>query len=280
MIKSVRLSVPTLVLNSVPILENRTIDNLYQFSLSPIDEAKQAAMKAWDSHRHSALIIAPKNKWGGSIATSFEKTWQSLGGRVVGALAYTNQQALSKEIRHLLNIDQAHSNKMALRKILHQKIRFIPQRRQDADVIFLVATPNMARQIRPLLRYYYAGNIPVYSISSIYSGLPNARRDHDLNGIHFPDMPWVLSTRLKPDTLNVIRQHVKQVWPQSYVTQPKLFALGVDAYDVIPKLNKMAMLPDLGTSAATGTLYLDKNHHIYRKLRWSKISNGIPHHIQ
>ena len=120
----------------------------------------------------------------------------------------------------------------------------------------------------------------MYTISNVYAGHPNARRDHDLNGVNFPDMPWVLNGRMKPDSLNSIRERVKQVWPQSYASAPKLYALGVDAYDIIPKINKMAMLPDLGTPAATGTLYLDQNHHIYRKLKWSTISNGIPHRIQ
>ena len=93
-------------------------------------------------------------------------------------------------------------------------------------------------------------------------------------------MPWVLSARMKPDTLNYIRQHARQIWPKSYASEPKLIALGVDAYDIIPKLNRMAMLPDLGTPAATGTLYLDRNQHIYRKLRWSKIINGVPYAIR
>lgn len=278
--KATRISVPTLALNSPPSLTNRAISNLYQFGLSPIDEAKQAAMKAWDAHRHSALLIAPNNAWGQTIAKAFESTWQALGGQIVGKLAYSGQQKLSQEVRHLLNVDQASWNETVLKRVLRERLRYIPRRRKDADVIFMMATPGMARQIRPLLNYYYAGGIPVYSISNIYSGLPNAHRDRDLNGIRFPDMPWVLSGRMKPASLNAVRQHVKSIWPKSYALQPKLFALGVDAYDIIPKLNKMAVLPDLGTPAATGTLYLDKNHHIYRKLRWSKISGGLPHKFQ
>ena len=277
LVKSTRLSVPTLALNMVPGVSNR---NLYQFGLSPMDEARQAAIKAWDSHYYSTLVIAPKNNWGQSIVATFEKTWQSLGGQVVGKLAYTSQQNLSAEIRRLLNVDQATWNEVALKHVLRERLRYIPRRRKDTDMIFLVATPSMARQIRPLLRYFYAGNIPIYSISNVYTGQPNTHRDHDLNGIHFPDMPWVLSAIMKPDTLNSIRQHVRQIWPQSYASEPKLIALGVDAYDIIPKLNRMAMLPDLGTPAATGTLFLDRNQHIYRKLRWSKIRNGIPSYIQ
>lgn len=280
LVKSTRLSVPTLALNSPTNLEGKSISNLYQFGLSPIDEARQAATKAWDTRRHSALIIYPKTDWGQSIVNAFDTTWQSLGGQIAGSLTYSNQQELSKEIKRLMRVDIASADEKTLKKTLGEHLRYIPRRRKDIDVIFMVASPYMARQIKPMLSYYYAGNIPVYTISNIYSGHPNGHRDHDLNGVHFPDMPWVLSARMKPNSLNEIREHVKQVWPQSFESQPKLYALGVDAYDIIPKLNKMAMLPDLGTPAATGTLYLNKNNHVYRQLKWSTIKNGTPHHIQ
>jgi len=41
---------------------------------------------------------------------------------------------------------------------LHEKMRFEPQRRHDFDSIFLVATPAMAKQIQPLLRFYFFQN--------------------------------------------------------------------------------------------------------------------------
>jgi uncharacterized protein len=277
--QSTTLTVPTIVLNTVSHLKNRRINNLYQFGLSPEDEAQQIAMKAWDEHLHSAILFAPKNAWGQSIAAAFEKTWQSLGGQTVAYLAYTDQQNLSKEVRHLLNIDQARQRAKQLKRLLHKKIRYIPRRRKDADMIFIVASASMARQLRPMLRYYYAGNMPTYAISNIYAGQPNAHRDHDLNGIRFPDMPWVLTDRLKPNSLNTIRQSIQQTWPKSYAKQPKLFALGVDAYNIITQINKMLLLPELGTPAATGVLYLN-HHNIYRKLSWSKIVNGTPHHLK
>lgn len=271
--KSTRISVPTLALNTVSGVRD---SNLYQFGLSPMDEAQQVAMKAWESHHQNALVITPKNGWGQSIADTFEKTWQSLGGQIAGKLAYTDQKNLFVEVRSLLKVDQAESDEKALKQMLSERIRFVPRRRQDVNVIFLIATPSLARQIRPMLSYFYADSIPIYSISNIYSGHSNTHRDHDMDGIHFPDMPWVLSARMEPDTLNSIRQHVQQVWPQSYASEPKLLALGVDAYDVIPNLNRMAQSPESGMPAATGVLYLDKNHHIYRKLLWSKIQNGVP----
>jgi len=278
--KSTNMTVPTLALNSLP-NDNQTISNLYQFGLSPIDEATQAAMKARNSHHLNALIITTKSKWGEQIADAFTKTFQALGGRIAGSMQYSNQKNLSKEIEQLLNIDQASWRKTALKKMLREKIRFVPRRRKDIDMVFLVAQPAIARQVRPLLRFYYAGSIPVYATSTVYTGTPNPNRDHDLNGILFCDMPWVLSKKqLQPSSLNEIRDRIQQIWPTTFAHRPKLFALGVDAYEIIPKLNKMTVLPQFGTRAATGTLYLSKNHRIYRKLDWSQIVRGTPRLIQ
>ena len=91
----------------------------------------------------------------------------------------------------------------------------------------------IGRQIRPLLRYFFAGNIPVYATSQIYSGRPNPQRDADLNGVMFCDMPWVLSpSNLSPSSLARIQQQVQTAWPDSYANNAKLYALGVDAYRV------------------------------------------------
>ncbi len=271
--QSIPLSIPTLALNTV---SNLNDSNLYQFGLLPMDEAQQVAMKAWNSHHYSALVIIPKNHWGESIADTFAKTWHILGGGIVGTLEYTAQTHLFLDIRHLLNIDQAIEDKKILRSLLGERLRYVPRRRKDVDMIFLIATPSIARQIQPILHYFYAGNIPIYSISNVYSGRPKVGFDKDLEGIYFPDMPWVLSTHMKPETLNHIREKVKQLWPQTYNSEPKLIALGVDAYNMIMQLSKMTIMPELGIPAATGTLYLSKNHHIYRKLCWSKINKGFP----
>ena len=273
------ISVPTLALNTLN--SDRKVNDLYQFGLSPIDEAFQAANKAWSDQHHEALVIAPSNAWGQRIATAFSKEWQNLGGLVVGKMRYTNQSSLSRDVKDLLNVNQSQNRYLALRRILGKKMRFIARRRKDADVVFLIAQPTIARQIRPLLKFYFAGDLPVYAISSIYRGLPNRVRDRDLNGIQFCDMPWVLTPNtMQPQWLDSIRKQVRAIWDRSFTRHPKLYALGVDAFDVIPMLSKMTLLPEFGTDAATGTLYLTADSHIYRKLLWSQFRNGTPHLLQ
>lgn len=274
--QTTRLSVPTLALNALPNLHERPVPNLYQFALSPIDEAQQMATKARRDNHHQALLIAPANSWGRGVAQALVDQWQSNGGHIVGEMYYSKQQSLANNIANLLQIDQGAENRASrLKHKYNKKIHYVPKVRTDADVIFLIAQPNMARQIRPLLKYYYAENIPVYATSAIYTGVPNPNNDRDLDGIMFCDMPWVLTPmNLQPNYLNNIETRIQILWPSSYNQHRKLYAFGVDAYNIVMKLNHMSS--QWGTAAATGTLYLTPDHYIYRKVIWAKMIDGVP----
>ena len=275
------ITVPTLVLNTPPSLINQSQKNFYTFGLSPLDEVQQVCEKAWKNHLSRAVIITPNNDWGNTIASAFANEWQNLGGRVVTNLHYIGQQSLANQIQQTLHIDSANLRYKNLRSVLHEKVRFVPRRRQDVDVVFLATQPLFARQIKPLLNFYYAGKIPVYAISPIYTGHSNPISNRDLNDITFCDIPWVLQpNHLTPDYLNSIKNNIEQIWPNSFKNNSKLYALGVDSYDLISKLNQMSLLPQFGVPAATGTLYLDTKNHIFRQLTWARFENGTPVVIQ
>tara|TARA_B100001093_G_C26857287_1_gene1028048 strand:- start:5506 stop:7188 length:1683 start_codon:yes stop_codon:yes gene_type:complete len=273
--ESQRISVPTLALNTLA--NSRRIDNLYQFGLSPLDETNQLAKKAQQTQHHRALIIAPNDSWGQNIATQLSKQWRQQQGVVVDRLNYTTRNKLSQELKQLLRIQDSYSRGYAIRSILGTKdVRIISRRRQDFDSIFLIAQPNMARQIQPLLQFYFAGDIPIYALSQLYDGSPNPTKDRDLNSIVFCDMPWVLEPqKMHPTYLNTLQKQSQNVWPKSYQKYSKLYALGTDAYRLSQSLNTMQLLPEFGIRAATGTLYLDDNH-IYRQLMWAQFNQGKP----
>lgn len=268
--------VPTLALNTLA-PNSRKIPNLYQFGLSPVNEAKQAAAKMWDDRHFRIAMITPRGRWGEQIAEAFAQEWRSFGGQVIAQLNYRHRSHLNKKIRELLNVDQAQQRANDIHYVLREKIRSIPRRREDIGAIFLIASPGQAREILPLLRFYYAGNIPVYAISDTYPGIIKKEVNNDLDGILFDDMPWVLKADSElPSDLVQIRNRVKTLWPSSFSHNIRLYALGVDAYNVIPKLGKLILLPEFGVYGATGMLYLYPNHQLYRKLAWARIREGKP----
>jgi len=271
LITSARLTKPTLVLNSnMPTKRG----NLFQFGLSQHQEATQTAQHAFeDGHRH-AIVIAPDTAWGKSVSENFIQHWQELGGTLTDTLAYNNISDLSPQLRNLLQVKQSESRASEMKKLLGEDIRFVARRREDVECIFLVANTDQARAIMPLLKFYYAGNLPVYATSLVYSGAPNKRRDNDLENLQFADMPWVLGQL--PPRLQQIRKSSETIWPESFNQNPKFYALGVDAFQLSNHLQNMQMFPSNGVSGATGTLYLGQQQHIIRRLEWAQFRGGEP----
>ncbi len=267
------LPVPTLALNTIP--SSRPINNFYQFGLSPEDEAKQVADKAWRNGHKRVVVIAPANNWGERVAEVMLARWQELGGQVVDTLFYGKPQQLSVELAKLLGVEQSEQRSKLLQHLLGgTEIRSITYRRQDIDAFFVVAKPLPARQIHPLLKFYYAGDLPVYATSHVYNGVSNPKSDQDLNGILFCAIPAAIA----PDTLSVdqqaILQRIKETWPKAYEQQPQLFAFGMDSYELTMRLITEGQLPEAGWKGTTGLLYIQSNKVIYRQLPWVKMDDG------
>jgi len=268
------LAVPVLALNSLEGNQNAP-GNMYFYSLSPRDEADQAAQKASQAGYHRVIIIAPASAWGQSLAQAFTNRWQAQGGQVVDNVAFTPKQNLSSAIGNVLHVDKSIVSSQGFKKALKDKVPLDQMRRQDFDVIFLVASPQQARLIKPLLKFYFAGNIPVYATSAIYSGRPSPNADRDLDGIIFCDMPWVLAgPNQLPANVSNVKARVATLWPNSYNSYSKLYAMGVDAYQLSSHLAQLPGSP--GLSGATGSLYLGPQHQVLRQLSWAQFRNGIP----
>jgi outer membrane PBP1 activator LpoA protein len=244
-----RLSVPVIALNTPDTHAKRQHDNFFKFSLSPEEEATQVAEHALAQGYQRALVITPDGTWGKGIKNSFTRQWQSQGGEVADSLLINNKLNLSEAIKNLLQFKQVDNED------LEEEAR--RQRREDFDMIFLVAPPALARQIYPLLRFYNAENVPVFATSLVYSGAPS-RSDRDLNGIYFADMPILFDQRTT----------------QPKAEQKRLQAFGQDAFLLSQQLNQLLYGNSL--SGQTGRLFIDPSLHVRRQLTWAQFKNGEP----
>jgi hypothetical protein len=263
------IRVPTVALNYVQ--DNSPPKMLFEFGINPQNEAVQAADKASAAGLSKAIIIAPQASWGKSVADAFTKQWQQGNGSVVDSLYYLPNKNLRYQVRNLLQVNESVQRGRNLESILGQKVTFAPQRRKDFDMIFLVAPPASARQIMPLLRFYYANNIPVYSISMIYEGTPNKTYYRDMDGIIFDDIPWVFN----PESSKNIQQNISKLWPRIYKSYVRLYALGLDAFSLTRNLKQLPSNPNYGLQANTGKLYLGPNHWILQQFIWAKFKDGV-----
>ena len=263
------LPVPTLALNNVE--GSRPYSNkLYQFALSPENEAVQIAERAWhDGHRYAAILSpAPSgDNFYQRKRDSFIDHWLSLGGQIVTQEVY--RQDYTGIVETLLNIDESEARKNSLERLINEDLAFTQRRRQDIDFIFLIAQPGPARQINPTLAYLYAGDIPVYASQDVYSGIPRPLEDNDLNGIIFGDSPWLLNFN------DELKTKATNLFPQNNALTLRLQAFGIDAFRLYPRLRQLEDIPDSQIYGATGLLKLGDNRNIIRELNWAKVSEGL-----
>ncbi|MGB0359842.1 MAG: penicillin-binding protein activator, partial [Endozoicomonas sp.] len=274
--KDIPARVPVLALNYV---DDTTITTqnqlqsqphkLYQFGLSAEDEAVLAAHRAIIDGHKRAVIITPKTEWGKRINITFQNEWQALGGEIVASGEFDAQTQFSSLAGWLLHTDQSEARAKQLNRLLGEKLGFQARRRQDIDTVFIGATPQEARQIKPALAYQYASGIPVYATSSVFSGVTNKTQDQDMNGIRVPIMPWLI-----PETQLPLKQQITNQWQQSRSQLGTLYALGVDAYNLHPRLQQLITLQGSQLQGVTGSLSIKPSGKVHRELSWQVFKNG------
>ena len=248
------LTVPTLALNRFE-SNNPPAANLYQFSLAPEDETTQIADIAADENRRSALIISAEEDINSRELQAFEQRWRERGGSVGAIARYRDQQSMSQEIRAALNIPRSEARAKEVESILNRNIEFTPRRRQDIDMVFILAKPAQARVIKPLLDFYYAGDLAVYSTSRIYAGYPVPSLDRDLDKVRFTEMPFVVQgSELKQQIL------AAQPHARNYL---RLYAMGIDSFNLYPQLLRGGSGGAI--SGQTGQLTIDAGRVVHRE---------------
>jgi outer membrane PBP1 activator LpoA protein len=263
------LEVPTLTLNYGND-EKQSGLNLYQFGLRPEDEAEQIADYALAQDKHHAAVLVPDTEWGYRLQYAFTRRFESLGGRVVGSTTYpARNNDYSASIKTLLNLTTSEHRKSILQQVIKEQVQFEARRRQDVDMIFIAANSRQARLIKPQLKFHHAQDLPVYATSHISSSAGSADDDRDLDEILFVDIPWMLHGDNNPD----FRQ-VSQLWPDSSQRFGRLFALGIDAYRMIPSLRRLMINPNESLAQNTGVLSVDSNGRVRRALQMATYENG------
>ncbi|WP_204324437.1 penicillin-binding protein activator, partial [Stenotrophomonas maltophilia] len=64
-------------------------------------------------------------------------------------------------------IEQSQIRAREMQDLLGIQLKSSPRSRSDVDMIFLIANPAQARQIKPTFAFHYAGKIPVYATSQV-----------------------------------------------------------------------------------------------------------------
>ena len=252
----------------------RTVPGLFHFSLTPEAEARQVAERAWLDGFGKALAFTREGEWGDRVLRSFTAEWERLGGillehRVLPSTA----TEVGKPVAAALGVSGSRERARALRRVLGRAVEHEPRRRQDADFVFLAAFPPGARQFKPRLAFHHAPDLPVYSTSHAWSGVPDPTNDRDLEGVVFGDMPW-LAAPAEAD--RALRRQLGAELDGRVSELPRLYAFGADAYRLAIGLRRIAgdRLADI--DGHTGRLSAGAGHRIVRRLSWVRFADGLP----
>jgi outer membrane PBP1 activator LpoA protein len=239
--KSNAVTVPTLALN-IPDSDVLLPDSMYAFGVQIESEARQMAKIALSQGRRRAVIITPDNTLGRRVATAFAEDWARSGRLIVDQYMYTTDQVALKKIKDGITIG-------------------------NADMIFLALDAPRARSIRP----YLGKLLPTYGTSQVYMAGSEAVGQHDLNGVTFVDMPWVLM----PDHPAVIAYPRPQGVFVSY-EQERFYALGIDAWRLGQALLESGF-NDVGTiDGVTGYLSPGPGRQFVREAVAAQFVQGQP----
>jgi outer membrane PBP1 activator LpoA protein len=261
--------VPILALNRIDqILPASGGSALVQLSLAPEDDAVSIADLAFGKGARRALIINPGGDWGSKVEPVLRERWTTLGGTIADSVTYTTYDDYSSSVKSLLALDASEQRANELRNVLASNIDFAPRRRQDVDVIFLLSRNGTeARSMKPLLAFHYAGDIPVYALSSIYSGVPD-ERNQDLNGIILAETPWLLGA-------NPGLRVTLAAGDLGSDSLTQLNALGADAFMVQSGFSRLQSGADALFRGNTGLLTMDPNLTIKRELPAATFDGGV-----
>ncbi|MGQ0429693.1 MAG: penicillin-binding protein activator [Gammaproteobacteria bacterium] len=245
----------TLALNFLP--DGVTVPRrFYQYALSPEDEARLAARRAAADGRLSGVVLAPQSDWGRRVQEAFAEEFTAAGGAIVEQADYPTATVDFNEL---------------IRRLLRTTGQRGSAPRPDAHFIFVAAQPVHGRLIRTQLRFNYASALPVYATSDLFdsAGTGNV----DLDGVLFPDMPWVLDP-FGPAA--AARETAERIFPNRPGQLGRMHAFGYDAFRLVSELRRLQAGGSTPLPGLTGRLSVDGAGRVRRELDWAQVVDGKP----
>ncbi len=260
------LNIPVLALNHI---EGLFKDNLYQFALSPIDEAEQIVDKARSDGHINILTLIPESTVGDRTQKYFSENWNKSEGRIVESQSFNpKNNDYTTTLKKLLNLDESEIRYQNISKSL-QNLQYRPRIRQDSQAILLSAKSQEVRMINPLLKFFKADDIKTYAMPTLYSGLPDPISNADLNDIVFCDIPWFFDNAY---TGLLSMNTSKEYWHNISNEYLRLFAMGIDTFQLSTHYDDPNYIQQY--PGATGSLSLTNTNTIKRKLMCAVFKQG------
>ena len=261
----------------VPVLALNYLDNgrggpggFYQFGLLPEGEAAQVAERAVAEGRSHAVALVSNDDNGARMFNAFSARFSELGGNLLGMQTFAPKGSdYAPVLIQLFGLDASQEREQRLASTISMHMEYDPRRRQDIQFVFLAASADDARTLQPQIGYNRGEDLPVYTTSKVYT-LDDSVDNTTLNGVIFDDMPWTLE---ETGSVADMRNALHKYWPNNFANNSRLYALGFDAYRLVPLLYNTHGIAQ-AVQGVTGLLSMDPNGRVHRRLDWASFDDG------
>ena len=268
------LPVPTLALNSAATAPGMVAPAfLYQFALDPEQEARAVARRIADDGWVRGVALFPDNAWGQRVHDAFVQELQAAGSVTLMSSQYYSPGAkdFSGPLRAALGRYGGAGDRSSNPNQPLPQRNAVSEQASGPQFAFVAATPQAARAIRPQLRFQMTYDLPLYSTSDAWD--PSVRAAADMDGLVFPEMPWLLyGGQGAPELWDAMQED----WAARSRGRLRLYAFGYDAFRLAQQLGSSGGVA-AGVDGLTGMLELDRTSgRVQRSLQFARIESGKP----
>ncbi|WP_413739755.1 penicillin-binding protein activator [Sodalis sp. RH14] len=270
-----------LALNQPEHLQNRA--NICYFSLSPEDEARDAANHIFQQHRQQPLLLVPRGSLGDRVVKAFAEAWTKAGGGTVLEQRIGSVGELKQAINSGAGIQLSGQPVSTAAPSEPQSVTIagltIPAPPSDAaispsagggvDAVYIIATPSELALIKPMIdmRTSSRSRLGLYASSRSYQAEAGPDYRLEMEGLEFSDIPLLAGAN--PGLL----QQTSAQFKEDY-SLVRLYAMGMDAWTLVNHFSEMRQIPGFQVAGETGQLSATPDCVINRKLSWLKYQQG------
>ncbi len=267
LVGSRQLPVPTLALNLLPL--SLPPPFLFQFALDPEQEARAVARRIAEDGRIRGIALFPNNGWGERLRAAFSEELAMTGVALTSTQFYEPSAAdFGGPLRAALGRYGGAGDRPAKGRSAPKRDA-VAEARDGPQFAFIAANAGTARALIPQLRYQMVYTVPVYATSDVIE--PGSRPVPDLDGVVFPEMPWVLGAgQGAPQLWDLLQTD----WTAAARSHLRLYAFGYDAYRLLRGLG--SAMRGGGLNGLTGRLTISNDGRVQRELDWAQVESGRP----
>lgn len=246
--------------------------NICYFALSPEDEARDAARHIWQQQKRSPLLLVPRGTFGARLAKAFSEEWLKQGGGTVlqqemGSLAELRQMVNSGGIKMMgtpINMP------MAVEPATRSAEPIDPAAESVIDSIYIVATSEQLTVIKSMVEMNITSSQKpaLFASSRSYQASNGVDFRLEMEGLQFSDIPLLAGANPQ------LQQQANQLFNNDS-TLVRLYAMGIDAWELGKHFAQIRNLPGFQLSGTTGILTSSSDCVITRKLNWLQYRRGV-----